>query len=202
MTAHDVANFEFMFVVEGITDAFDPRVEGVEEHLDCVMERHGELTLMTVTTPGTSAYTAGVHAARVLEAAGIDVVRAYADLVTRQDIADRAEVTRQAVGNWVRGERCGNHPFPTPTNLAAGGLWLWRDVNTWLAARGLEHDSIGHPPLETLAQIDVWLSNRNCPRTADALAFSEIGYIANSTRFAQVEPSVDPAQFEPWTLAQ
>ncbi|MFE6923818.1 hypothetical protein ACFVAV_22525 [Nocardia sp. NPDC057663] len=202
MTTHDVASFEFMFVVEGITDAFDPRIELVEAHLDCVLERHSELTLVTLAATGTSAYIAGVHAVHILETAGIRVTRTYADLVTRQDIADRAEVTRQAVGNWVRGERCGTQPFPAPTNLAAGGLWLWRDVNKWLAARGLEHDSTDHLSLDTLAQIDAWLSSRSCARTADASVFSEIGYIANSPRFAHAESSVDTTQFEQWTVAR
>ncbi|MFC6011796.1 hypothetical protein [Nocardia lasii] len=146
-----------MFVVDAIVDAFDPKIELVEAERDCVVERHGGLTLITVTVAGPAAFAAGVEAVRVLKAAGIAVIRTYADLVTRQDIADRAQVTRQAVGNWVRGERSGSQPFPAPTNLAAGGLWLWRDVNEWLAARGLRHDATEKPTLRTLARLDTWL---------------------------------------------
>ncbi|MGW6424208.1 helix-turn-helix transcriptional regulator [Nocardia sp. NPDC055053] len=164
-----VEDFEFMFVVEGIVDAFDPKIGLVEARLDCIVERHSGLTLMTVTAAAASAFAAGVHAVQVLESVGITVLRTYADLVTRQDIADRAEVTRQAVGNWVRGERCGTQPFPLPTNLAAGGLWLWRDVNEWLASRGLRHDSTNKPTLGTLGQLDTWLSVAGFNRVADGL---------------------------------
>ncbi|MGQ4596731.1 helix-turn-helix transcriptional regulator [Nocardia sp. R6R-6] len=199
MTAHDAARFELIFVVEGISDAFDPKIELVEEHFDCIVESHSDLTLLTVTAPEHSAFAAAVLAVRVLESAGICVVRSYPDLVTRQDIADRADVTRQAVGNWVRGDRSGDHPFPIPVSLAAGGLWLWRDVNRWLAERGLGHDSTDKPTLETLAQLDAWLSSRSRPETSP---FAEVAYIASSAQFARPEKPLVTAQFEPWVLVQ
>jgi hypothetical protein len=200
MTTHDVANYEFILVVEGIADAFDPKVERIEEHFDCIVEHHSELTLVTLTATGRSAFVAGVDAVRTLESFGVHVVRTYPDLVTRQDIADRAEVTRQAVGNWVRGERSGSIPFPRPVHLAAGGLWLWADIHHWLTDRGLPAEAIEYPSLTTHTHLDNWLMSRG--QRADESAFAEVGYIAASPRFNRSTPvDMSDSRFEPWTAA-
>ncbi len=184
MRAQGENEYEWIFVVSGVADPFDPKIEQVEAQFDCMVDCHTDITLFTLTTPGTSAFTAGVAAVHVLDATGITVDRSYQDLVTRQDIADRAEVTRQAVGNWVRGERAGANRFPAAVSLVAGGLWLWRDVNRWLSDRGLTHDSLGHPTLDDHAHLDSWLLSRARQRSVGAESFRDVGYIAASSRFA------------------
>lgn len=67
-----------------------------------------------------------------LRGCGIRVRRLYEDLVTRAAIASRTGMTRQAVGNWIRGDRKAATPFPEPYQLAGGGLWLWGEVSAWI----------------------------------------------------------------------
>lgn len=146
--------FELIFVTPDIDGPGDMRIAKVEEHLDIVVESHSGLTLATVTAEGADAVTAALNAAAVLSACGLPVARTYPDLVTRQDIADRAEVSRQAVGNWVRGERIQSDPFPTPVNLVGGGAWLWGDVVAWLRRNDHEIDDIEFPSINDHARID------------------------------------------------
>lgn len=146
--------FELIFVVPEVSGPGDLRIEKVEEHLDIVIESHNGLTLATVTAEGSEAVAAALTAATVLAACGLRPVRSYPDLVTRQDIAERAQVTRQAVGNWVRGDRMQSDPFPSPANLAGGGVWLWGDVVAWLQRHDYEIDDIGFPSMDDHARID------------------------------------------------
>ena len=131
MTAHEI-----IFVLNEVGELGDPRVDIVEADLDAVFERHGDLCLVTVSVEGASAFTAAVDGVRRLTEAGFTVLRSYPDFVTRAEIADRLDITRQAVGNWVRGERLATVSFPALVHLAAGGLWLWGDVVDWQRASG------------------------------------------------------------------
>ncbi|USI92886.1 hypothetical protein [Rhodococcus pyridinivorans] len=149
--------FELIFVIPDLTGPGDDRIALVEEHLDVVVESHSGLTLATVTAEGADAVIAARTAAAVLSACGLPPVRSYPDMVTRQDIADRAEVSRQAVGNWVRGERVQSDPFPTPMNLVGGGVWLWGDIVAWLRRRGHDIEDMAFPSLADHSRIDAVL---------------------------------------------
>lgn len=149
--------FELIFVTPDLAGPGDDRVAMVEEHLDVVVESHSGLTLATVTAEGADAVTAALSAAAVLSACGLSPVRSYPDMVTRQDIADRADVSRQAVGNWVRGERMQSDPFPTPVNLVGGGVWLWGDVVAWLRRHGHDIEDLKFPSIAEHARIDTAL---------------------------------------------
>ncbi|MFC8528401.1 hypothetical protein [Nocardia sp. NPDC057227] len=146
--------FELIFEVPEVSGPGDPRIEQVEEHLDIVVQSHSGLTLATVTADGAEVLAAALNAAHILAVCGLRPVRSHPDLVTRQDIAERAEVTRQAVGNWVRGERLRTDPFPVPANLVGGGVWLWGDVVAWLRRQGHETDDLEFPSLSDHTRID------------------------------------------------
>ena len=115
-------DFEIAFLIPELTDAFDPRVTQVEEAMDIVVSSHSGVSVATVIATGSDAVAAGRAASATLSACGLPPKRTYPDLVSRQDIADRLDVSRQAVGNWVRGERHQEYPFPAPANLVAGGF--------------------------------------------------------------------------------
>ncbi|MEV8238484.1 hypothetical protein AB0P23_24835 [Rhodococcus sp. NPDC077669] len=151
--------FEFIFVIPKVADPGDARIAAAEEHLDMVVESHGGLTLATVTAEGSDAVAAALNASAVLAVCGLPPERTYPDLVTRQDIAERAEVSRQAVGNWVRGERVQSHPFPTPVNLVGGGAWLWGDVVSWLRQQERNTDEVEFPSMKDHARIDSHILN-------------------------------------------
>ncbi|MFC8046236.1 hypothetical protein [Nocardia sp. NPDC057353] len=148
------SEFELIFEVSQVSDPGDLRIEHVGRYLDIVVQSHSGLTLATVTAEGAEVLSAAMNAARVLAACGLSPVRSHPDLVTRQDIAERAEVTRQAVGNWVRGERQRADAFPTPANLVGGGVWLWGDVVAWLRRQDYETDDLGFPSMSDHTRID------------------------------------------------
>lgn len=69
--------------------------------------------------------------------AGATIVRIEPDpLVSASDIAERAEITRQAVSLYISGER--GEGFPTPVACVSGArpLWKWSDVVVWLHKAG------------------------------------------------------------------
>lgn len=149
--------FELIFAIPEVADPTDKRISVVEEHLDIVVESHSGLTLATVTAEGHDAAAAALGAAAILSICGLAPTRSYPDLVTRQDIADRAQVSRQAVGNWVRGERITADPFPSPVNLVGGGVWLWGEIVAWLRRHNHSTDDISFPSLNDHVRIDTLL---------------------------------------------
>ncbi|BAH55617.1 hypothetical protein MLGJGCBP_02013 [Rhodococcus sp. T7] len=169
--------FELIFVTPEVSGPGDTRIAAVEELLDIVVESHSGLTLATVTAEGDDAVTAALDAAAVLSSRGLPVVRSYPDLVTRQDIADRAEVSRQAVGNWVRGDRMQSDPFPAPVNLVGGGAWLWGDVVAWLRRQDYKIDDIEFPSMDDHVRIDAALvgAPRRTPKISGHLE-AKVGF--------------------------
>jgi hypothetical protein len=134
-----MSTFELLFEIHPVTEEI---LDGVVEEIDSGHSTHGNTHLLTVWMDGHSALSAAREAVAALSRLGVVVVRLYEDLVTRQDIADRAQATRQAVGQWIRGERrvSAERPFPEPYNVVGGGVWLWSEVNTWLAQFGDSDD--------------------------------------------------------------
>lgn len=146
--------FELIFVTSELGDASDPRTEYLLDAFDGVVSMHSGLTLAALSCPGRSAFDAAVRAAGDLDNRGVHVLRLHEDLVTRAEIARRAGVTPQNVGQWIRGER--QSGFPAPHNAAAGGLWLWHDVNSWLGTIG-RGDGMRHPAAHECARINGYL---------------------------------------------
>ncbi|PSR66842.1 XRE family transcriptional regulator [Nocardia sp. MDA0666] len=146
MTAHE---FEIAFVIETV-EADDPRIDRAMEALPgTTISGALGLTIATTLVDAHSAIEAGLHAAKELAAADLAPLRTYPDLVSRQDIADRVGMSRQAVGNWVRGERHNAKPFPVPVTLVAGGAWLWASVVRWIEETGAAE--LNESALPTLA---------------------------------------------------
>ncbi|MDO5286498.1 MAG: hypothetical protein Q4G45_06695 [Actinomycetia bacterium] len=141
----------------------DPVDEGLEDAIvstwDALVATHGESTVLTITAEGFSVESAARSIVAELEEAGARVRRLLEDLVTRSTIASRTGVTPQAVGLWVRGERQ-RTAFPAPYNPATGGLWLWGEVNQWLAANGKPADDIVYPSREDYPRCNAWLLDR------------------------------------------
>ncbi|KAA0974754.1 hypothetical protein ACIGB6_06135 [Paeniglutamicibacter gangotriensis] len=134
----------------------ESQLETAENDVELVYSAHGPTHFLTIWQEAATPLSAAMIAIAQLRNSGIKVHRAVEDLVSRQDIADRLNVSRQAVGNWIRGERRGSEgeAFPNPYNAVGGGVWLWKDVNDW--AHGIaatDHD------VEHLAAIDYVLIN-------------------------------------------
>jgi hypothetical protein len=164
--------YELIFVLDDIGELGDPRVDSVEADLDAVFERHGDLCLVTVSAEGASPVIAAEKSLHRLNAAGFRVRRSYPDLVHRAEIAERLGVTRQAVGNWVRGERLSGVTFPDPVHLAANGLWLWGDIVDWHRAsgHGTADVEFRHPSIEDHLVIDAYIHTHTQQRWAKTAA--------------------------------
>ncbi|GAA1875426.1 hypothetical protein GCM10009715_22690 [Paeniglutamicibacter psychrophenolicus] len=134
----------------------ESQLEAAENDVELVYSAHGPTHFLTIWQEAATPLSAAMIAVAHLRKSGIKVQRAVEDLVSRQDIADRLSVSRQAVGNWIRGERRGSEgeEFPSPYNLVGGGVWLWKDVNDW--ARGI---AATDNEVEHLAAIDYMLIN-------------------------------------------
>ncbi len=157
-----MAQYEWIFVVDELAD---DAVDAVYETFDALVSRHGGLTLLTLTAGGDTAIEAAQTTITRLqqERQLIKVQRAYEDLVTKVDIASRCHTTPQAVGQWVRGKRLRDFPFPECFSLTAGGIWLWGEVNDWLCRTGKSGDDIEYPHREDYVSINHWIrEERGC----------------------------------------
>ena len=72
----------------------------------------------------------------------VKIKRVDLDLVSLSQIAERLDVTREAVRLWARGHR--RHGFPEPfTSAGQSLLWAWSEVYDWLSPEETEGDA--HP---------------------------------------------------------
>ncbi|MGH3772363.1 MAG: hypothetical protein ACRDRW_13360 [Pseudonocardiaceae bacterium] len=157
-----MTQYEWIFVVD---DLADDAVDAVYEICDALVSHHGGLTLLTVTAEGGTAVEAAKTIITQLQRDRqlIRVRRAYEDLVTKVDIASRCDTTPQAVGQWVRGKRLREFPFPECFSLIAGGIWLWGEVNDWLRRTGKSADDLEYPHREDYATVNYWVyEERRC----------------------------------------
>ncbi len=151
-----MTDYELTFELDELDEALEDRIY---EAFDAVIAVHGSTTLMTCTARGGGVVAAAKDTVAELDGMGVVARRLYEDLVGRAQIAERAGVTPQAVGLWVRGERQAQSPFPAPYHVAAGGLWLWADVNAWLATQG-KGDGFAHPQRADYLQTNFWLDGQ------------------------------------------
>ncbi|MEV7779931.1 hypothetical protein [Kitasatospora sp. NPDC088351] len=154
--------YEFTFVVAGVDVDDDSAVETLREQMDAMLARAGSLNLLTVAFDGDTAVQAALGAVSVAHATlpQLRVLRLDRDLVGIHEIADRTDRTRQNVAQWINGSRkSGGTPFPPPEGTAGRSqVWLWTEVNQWLAQHGLA-DDIAYPTREEMTEIDFAVAN-------------------------------------------
>ena len=117
----------------------------VADQFDSVIAVHDEVTTVTLTADGDDCVMAAIAAINPLRNLGAEPVRLVDDVVSRSEIARRMGVTPQSVGQWIRGERHTETPFPSPYILTDGGLWLWGEVVAALKARGEDVEEMNYP---------------------------------------------------------
>ena len=154
-----MTDYEFLFVVEGVSAESDRDVGVVFDEFDGLLSAHRGQQLLTVSGDGAGAVDAAhrlsVRLRRALPA--VRLVRVDPDLVGVTDIAERTDRTRQNVLQWINGERRGRQVFPEPEGTAGRSLvWRWGEVNAWLRAVG-EGDDVHVPLREEALAIDVML---------------------------------------------
>lgn len=160
--------------------------------LDAIVATHSQLTVVSFVCEGSTGIGAVKSAAQTLARIGIQCLRTYPDLVSRQAIADRTGLSRQAIGNWIRGDRKADDPFPPPVNLVGGGAWLWGEVDEWLKRQGYEADPVRHLSLKEHAVLDNWLLTNKLGGTRGNFQDAHVIVDASSTprflRSVETEP--------------
>ena len=77
-------------------------------------------------------------------ASGIKIKRVDLDLVSLSQIAERLDITREAVRLWAIGQR--RKGFPEPfTSAGQSLLWAWSDVFDWLTEEEIQEDPLPLP---------------------------------------------------------
>lgn len=109
------------------------QLEALEDQFDVVAADGHGLTELSVVVEGDTLEVAYELARQEIGKVGICIKRYMPELVGRREIADRAGVTQQAVGNYIRGDR--GSDFPGPYFPVAQGVWLWGEVLPWLQAQ-------------------------------------------------------------------
>src|SRR3954451_9984607 len=79
--------------------------DALYESHDVLISSHDDVTRLTATVTAPDVTSAALMLLDQVAAAGATSIRFVPDLVTRAEIAVRADVSRQAVSNWTRGER-------------------------------------------------------------------------------------------------
>lgn len=150
-----LTNYELTFVIDPISEELE---DYLTENVDAMIASHSGLHVVTMSAPGSTGLEAAKSALEDLRAAGVTVHRLDLDLVSQANIATRTGKSRQAVSNWVSGQRQICNQFPRPFTGSTGPLWLWSDVNEWLRrTTGLDHDGFTYPGLEDIQKFNSWL---------------------------------------------
>lgn len=152
--------YELTFVVSGADVDDDDAVATLMEELDATLFRGAGKDLLSLVVDGRDAVDAARNACRRarLLVPSLVLLRLDRDLVGIPEIAERTGRSRQNIAQLVAGERHGDvPPFPPPEGVVGRArVWLWAEVNRWLAHLGMD-DGLAHPTREEMTDIDLML---------------------------------------------
>jgi len=162
--------YEFLFVVDGVSADDDEVVAVLIESFDAVLSLSAGVHRLAVSGVGVGAVDAAERLVRSVSSAvpALRLLRLDPELVGVSDIAERTRHSRQNVQQWVNGERWANRKFPKPVGSVGRSLaWRWADVNEWLVAMG-EDDGERRPTPEDYVVINAALMEWNARADIDA----------------------------------
>ncbi|MBK5948776.1 hypothetical protein CH339_14110 [Rhodobium orientis] len=129
----------FTFLVSGV----DPMADDFEDRFfeagcdDATLALMNGVVAIGFDRVAESYMHAVFSAYRDVLAAGATVERFEPDfLVSKAEIAKRANLTRAAISQYVSGERGRDFPKPVARITSASPLWDWVDVSAWLHRTG------------------------------------------------------------------
>lgn len=120
--------------------ARDTTLDLIGKHFDDLTWRSeaGQI-IATVHSTSTDPVADAVEVASAITATlpGARITGVDPQLVALGDIADRLDITSEAVRLWAAGKRHADTPFPTPAGRVSAGrtvmkIWSWPNVLTWL----------------------------------------------------------------------
>jgi hypothetical protein len=137
--------------IEDLGQAFYAQFDGV------LAERCGRIGVW-VYVEASSALHAAMSVIPRLEEIGFSVVRVDQDLVDGPEIANRLNVSRQAVQHWAVGTR--GSSFPVPVGFVGGKrLWTWGQIAEWARREGKTDEPLGLDQ-DSAAEVDAMLGRR------------------------------------------
>ncbi|OAN68235.1 hypothetical protein A8B82_23160 [Sulfitobacter sp. EhC04] len=130
--------FDFTFVVEADLDdeAFEDRFfeAGCDDATYMVMRGNGHLCF---DREAETYKEAVLSAYEQIVSTGTSIVRFEPDfLVSAAEIASRSDMTKQAIGLFIKGARRDGFPAPTARVNSASPLWDWVQVSRWMVDHG------------------------------------------------------------------
>lgn len=171
-----MSHYELIFVI----DPIDETTEGALLDDDVNVLITGRLHRAFVEVDADGIEDAVRQGADVLYKHGAHPRRLHLDIVTKADIAERAEVSKPTVARWVSERSTVTRQFPEEhTYGPTGPMWAWGDVNSWLRRNSKEVFDGAH----TLNRREVELAN---------------GYL----RAYALERNISRVEREPWTTVK
>lgn len=130
--------FEFTIIATGL----DPQAEDFEGRFfdagcdDAIVSFQKGHILVDFAREAASIEEAIASAVENVKEAGATVKRVEPDpLVSLSDMAGRANLTRQAMTNYFKGDRGEGFPAPRARVTTDSPLWDWADASAWLYRR-------------------------------------------------------------------
>ena len=127
--------FEFTIIATGL----DPQAEDFEGRFfdagcdDAIVSFQKGRILVDFAREAASIEEAIASAVENVKKAGATVERVEPDpLVSLSDMAGRANLTRQAMTNYFKGDRGEGFPAPRARVTTDSPLWDWADASAWL----------------------------------------------------------------------
>jgi predicted DNA-binding transcriptional regulator AlpA len=154
-----MTEFEFLFVVDGVSVDDEPATSILTGDFDGVLSSNRGRTRYAVSGRGADSVDAAARLVSRLTKAlpTLRVCHVDPDLVGIPDIAQRTGHSRQNILQWANGERNSSRPFPAPEGTAGRSfIWRWADVNEWLTPLGLG-DGAARPTRAETTLIDAML---------------------------------------------
>jgi len=150
--------YEFTFVVSGVSVENDEVAERLHNELDAMLTFNAGRDLLTVAAEGVNAVAAAASVVHRItqEFRGLRILRLDRDLVGIPEIAQRSDRSRQNVHQWVTGERRSDaEAFPIPEAVVGRAqIWLWGEVHEWLRRREILDEGVGYPTRREMTEID------------------------------------------------
>jgi hypothetical protein len=160
-------NYQFTLILDGVDD----KTPGLEDALfeancdDALINYKNGTVYLDFDREGAALEAVILSAIKDIESSNIGakiVSVAPEHLVSLSDIADRAEMTRQAVSLFMQGERGpGDFPKPILKIASKSPLWRWSVVAQWLYDHGRIKDHSIVDYANTMEDINMVLELRD-----------------------------------------
>jgi hypothetical protein len=137
------AVFDFKVILAWPDDgrAFDDVADALYDLADdATLTARGSLLIADFSRPAPTFVLAIIEAVALLRGLGLEIKHLEPDsVVTASEIAERADLTRAAVSQYVQQQRrAAGLPFPEPVARVSTSspLWDWVEVASWLEQQG------------------------------------------------------------------